>query len=288
MESKVSLMLVFACAAGPALTGCSPTATPGPDGAGAAGFGNADQVAAAFSGLGGRWVDLSHDYSDETIYWPTDSLGFQFEELAYGETDLGYFYSAYRFATAEHGGTHLDAPIHFSRGADAVDEIPLDRLLGPAVVVDVTDHVTPDYLVSVADFEAFETEHGRIPDGSILLIRTGWSERWPDREAYLGTPLEGAAAIPELHFPGIAPDAARWLAENRSIDALGIDTPSIDHGQSADFETHVVLYGAGIPGLENVTNVGELPETGSYVLALPMKIAGGSGAPVRIVAFVPE
>lgn len=245
-------------------------------------------LAAAFDGTSGRWVDLSHAYSDETIYWPTDSLGFEFEELANGETDLGYFYSAYRYGSAEHGGTHLDAPFHFAREGDAVDEIPLERFVGPAVVVDVTDRVSADYLVTAEDLQAFEASHGAIPDGSILMIRTGWSERWPDRTAYLGTSLEGQAAIPELHFPGIHPDAARWLAENRSIDALGIDTPSIDYGQSADFATHVVLYTANIPGFENVTNLGELPATGSFVVALPMKIAGGSGAPIRIVAFVPE
>ncbi len=244
--------------------------------------------ASMFDGTGGRWVDLTHAYSDQTIYWPTDSLGFQFEELAYGETDLWYFYSAYRFGSAEHGGTHLDAPFHFSRAGDSVEEIPLERLLGAAVVIDVTDRVTPDYLVAVEDLERFEDEHGEIQDGAIVLIRTGWSERWPDRTAYLGTALEGQAAIPELHFPGLHPDAASWLAENRSIDALGIDTPSIDYGQSTDFATHVVLYGANIPGLENVANLAELPETGAFVLALPMKIEGGSGAPVRIVAFVPE
>jgi kynurenine formamidase len=259
------------------LLGCAPPAQP-----------PAADLASVFDGSSGRWVDLSHAYSDETIYWPTDSLGFQFEELAFGETELGYFYSAYRYGSAEHGGTHLDAPIHFSRGGDAVDEIPLDRLIGEAVVIDVTDHVTPDYLVDVSDIEAFEATHGEIPDGAIVMIRTGWSERWPDRTAYLGTELEGQAAIPELHFPGLHPDAAAWLATNRSIGALGIDTPSIDFGQSSDFQTHVVLYGANIPGLENVMNIGELPPTGSFVLALPMKIAGGSGAPVRIVAFVPD
>ena len=245
-------------------------------------------LAAAFDGSAGRWVDLSHAYSDETIYWPTDSLGFEFEELARGETEGGYFYSAFRFGSAEHGGTHLDAPYHFAREGDAVDEIPLARFIGPAVVVDVSGQATPDYLVTAEDLMAFEAEHGRIPNGAILMIRTGWSDRWPDRTAYLGTALEGAAAIPELHFPGLHPDAARWLAAERSIDALGIDTPSIDYGQSTDFETHVVLYGANIPGFENVTNLGELPATGSFVIALPMKIAGGSGAPIRIVAFVPE
>jgi len=265
-----------------ASTACRPPAD-GPDVAAAL-----PTPAAVFDGSGGRWVDMSHAFSPETIYWPTDESGFQLEELAFGETDLGYFYSAYRFSTAEHGGTHLDAPLHFSRQGQAVADIPIDRLIGPAVVVDVSGRATPDYLVSVADLEGFEAVHGRIPAGAILLLRTGWGERWPDRAAYLGTATLGPAGIPELHFPGLGPEAARWIVANRAIGALGIDTPSIDYGQSADFETHVVIYGAGIPGFENVANLGELPPTGGFVVALPMKIAGGSGAPLRIAGFIPD
>jgi kynurenine formamidase len=205
-------------------------------------------VAAAFDGSGGRWVDLSYAYSDETIYWPTDTLGFELQELAYGDTDGGYFYSAYRFDTAEHGGTHLDAPIHFSREGQAADEIPIERLIGPAVVLDVSDRATPDYLVNVADLEAFEREHGPIPGDAILLIRTGWGDRWPNRGEYLGTQAVGPEAVPDLHFPGLHADAARWLVEDRSVAAVGIDTPSIDYGQSTDFASHIVLYGANIPG----------------------------------------
>jgi len=138
------------------------------------------------------------------------------------------------------------------------------------------------------DLEVFEVEYGRIPDGAILLIRTGWGDRWPDRKAYLGTETMGPEAVAELHFPGIHPDAARWILENRSIASLGIDTPSIDYGQSTGFETHVILYGGNVPGFENVANMGELPPTGAFVVALPMKIEGGSGAPLRMVAFVPS
>ena len=268
------------CLAGMALVACQ---QPSPDGGPDSGSG----LAAVFDGSGGRWLDLSYPYSDETVYWPTDTLGFQSEELAYGETDEGYFYSAYRIATAEHGGTHLDAPSHFAREGQAVAAIRVERLIGPAVVLDVSERATPDYQVSVADLEAFERDHGPIPSDAILLIRTGWGDRWPNREEYLGTAAVGPAAIPDLHFPGLHPDAARWLVENRSVATVGIDTPSIDYGQSADFAVHVVLYAAGIPGLENVANLGALPETGSFVVALPMKIEGGSGAPVRIVAFIP-
>lgn len=236
----------------------------------------------------GAWVDLSHSFDENTIYWPTDTLGFRLDELSYGLTDGGYFYSAYRFSTAEHGGTHLDAPIHFAETGSTTESIPLDRLIGPAVVVDVSDRAGPDYLVSVADLERFENEHGEIPAGSMLLIRTGWASRWNDRAAYLGTNRTGPAAVADLHFPGIDPVAARWLVENRTVAAVGIDTPSLDYGQSKGFESHVALFAADIPGFENLANLGELPATGTFVVALPMKIAGGSGGPLRVVAFVPE
>jgi kynurenine formamidase len=236
----------------------------------------------------GTIVDLSHAYGADTIYWPT-AEPFTLEVLSAGMTPGGYYYAANRFATAEHGGTHIDAPVHFAEGRQAVDEIPLDRLLGPAIVIDVNvaAEQDPDYLVSVGDIEAFESMHGRIPDGAILLIRTGFSSRWPDAAAYLGTAERGEAAVAKLHFPGVAPDAARWLVENRTIHALGIDTASIDSGQSTTFETHRILYDANIPGLENLTALDRLPQTGAHLIALPMKIAGGSGAPLRAIAIVP-
>ena len=242
---------------------------------------------AVFDGSGGRWIDLSYAFSEETIYWPTED-GFRLDELAYGETEAGYFYSSYKISTAEHGGTHLDAPIHFFRGGMSTAQIPLDRLIAPAVVVDVSARATPDYRIDVADLEVWEGVHGRIPDGAILLLRTGWGERWPNRLSYLGTERTGPEAVAELHFPGIHPDAARWLADQRNVAAVGIDTPSIDYGQSSGFEAHVIIYGANIPGFENVANLDELPEAGAFVVALPMKVAGGSGGPLRIVAFVPS
>ena len=241
---------------------------------------------AVFDGSGGRWIDLSYAYSEETLYWPTED-GFQLEELAYGETESGYFYSSYKISTAEHGGTHLDAPIHFSRGGMSAEQIPLDRLIAPAVVVDVAARATPDYLIDVGDLEEWERTHGRIPDGAILLLRTGWGERWPDRLGYLGTERTGPEAVAELHFPGIHPEAARWITDQRNVAAVGIDTPSIDYGQSTGFEAHVIIYGSNIPGFENVANLQEIPEVGAFVVALPMKVAGGSGGPLRVVAFVP-
>ena len=242
-----------------------------------------------FDGTAGEWIDLGHAFGPSTIYWPTDTAGFQLTELAYGMTEGGYFYASYAFASAEHGGTHLDAPIHFAEGRRAAHEIPLSNLITMASVVDVSASADadPDYLLSADDLTAWEAEHGPIADGTALLIRTGWSSRWSDRTAYLGTDLTGPEAVPELHFPGIGTDAAQWLVDNRNIAAIGIDTPSIDYGQSSDYRSHVILYRENIVGFENLTNLDRLPPTGAGIVALPMKIEGGSGGPLRIVGWVP-
>lgn len=241
---------------------------------------------AVFDGTAGNWIDLTYPFSEETIYWPT-GMPFSHEEVAYGPSEAGHFYSSYNYTANEHGGTHFDAPIHFAEGRPTADQVSVNSLVGPAVVVDVTDHVHPDYQVQVSDLEAWEEAHGPIPDGAQVLFRTGWGSRWPDKALFLGTDMTGPEAVPHLHFPGISPDAARWLVNERSIEAVGIDTPSIDYGQSTRFETHVILYEAGLIGYENIANLDQLPETGAYVVALPMKIEGGSGGPLRIVGFVP-
>ncbi|MCY3612609.1 MAG: cyclase family protein [Gemmatimonadetes bacterium] len=262
-------------------TGCVPETPAGDSGS--------PDHAGLFDGTAGEWIDLSHSFGPSTIYWPTDTLGFQLNELAYGHTEAGYFYASYSFASAEHGGTHADAPIHFAEGRMAAHEIPLSRLITTASVVDVSAgaDADPDYLLSVDDLTAWEAEHGPIADGTALLIRTGWSSRWNDRTAYLGTDLTGPEAVPELHFPGIGPEAAQWLVDNRNIGAIGLDTPSIDYGQSTDFQSHVILYAENIVGFENLTNLDRLPPTGAGIVALPMKIEGGSGGPLRIVGWVP-
>ena len=235
------------------------------------------------------WIDLTHPLNDAAIFWPT-AEPFRMETVSEGVTEGGWYYSAYNFTAAEHGGTHLDAPVHFAEGKNTTDEIPLARLIGPAVVVDAASQssVNRDYLVSVADFEAFEAAHGPIPSGAIVLVRTGWGLRWPDPASYLGTTMRGPEAVPLLHFPGLAPEAAQWLVENRTIAAVGIDTPSIDRGQSTTFESHRILYAQDIPGFENVANLETMPEAGGYVIALPMKIEGGSGGPLRIVGVIPS
>jgi kynurenine formamidase len=236
----------------------------------------------------GSWVDLSHDFSTETIYWPT-AKPFSLEVVSAQQTPAGYYYAANNFSTAEHGGTHLDAPVHFAEGKHTADQIPLEHLVGPAVVIDVVARAdaSADYRLGVPALEEWERSHMRIPDSAIVLIRTGWSSRWPDRARYLGTTRTGPAAVAELHFPGIDSSAARWLAGERRVKAVGIDTPSIDYGQSTTYDTHRLLFAQDIPAFENVANLETLPATGAFVVALPMKIKGGSGGPLRIVALIP-
>ncbi len=237
----------------------------------------------------GTWLDLTHAFDASTIYWPTEK-GFQFEPGTNGPNPKGYYYAANRFATAEHGGTHLDAPRHFAEGMHTADQIEPSRLVGEAVVIDVRRacDANPVYEVSPDDFVAWEEAHGRQLVDVIVLLRTGWSRRWGDRTAYLGTDVKGAEAVPLLRFPGLSPDAAKWLVEHRRVKAVGIDTASIDHGPSTLFGSHVNLCKANVPIFENLDGLEQLPEEGSFVAALPMKIAGGSGGPLRVLARLPE
>jgi kynurenine formamidase len=237
----------------------------------------------------GQWIDLSHDFSDETIYWVT-AEPFRRSTVAEGRTEGGYYYSAYNFSGAEHGGTHLDAPVHFAEGKKTADQIGLDQLIGVGVVIDVTAKAAADrdYEITADDIRAWESANGKLPEWSIILFRTGFGARWPDKRSYLGTDQKGPDAVKDLHFPGLHPDAAKWLVENRKFKAVGIDTASIDRGQSTTFASHVALMTNDIPAFENVANLDKLPAKGFHIVALPMKIKGGSGGPLRIAAFVPE
>jgi kynurenine formamidase len=235
----------------------------------------------------GRIVDLTWAFGEETIYWPTEE-GFAHEREFAGRTDAGYYYSAYRFRSAEHGGTHVDAPVHFNEQGRSLDEIPVEDLVGPGIVVDVSAACARDrdHRVSVAELEAWEDRFGRMPDRAIVLLRTGFGRFWPDRTRYMGTDQRGGEGVDALRFPGLHAEAARWLVEMRSVRAVGLDTPSIDHGPSKDFASHRVLAGAQVPIFENVANLERLPARGFQVIALPMKIRAGSGGPLRIVAFL--
>jgi kynurenine formamidase len=233
----------------------------------------------------GRWIDLTYPLGADSVFWPT-AAPFELTTDAEGMTEAGYYYSAYSFSTAEHGGTHIDAPVHFAEGRQSVDQIPLSRLIGDAVVIDVSARALGDrdYQVGVSDVTAWESEHGRLADGSIVLLRTGYGRFWPDPLKYLGTAERGEAGVAALHFPGLHPNAARWLVNERRIKAIGIDTASIDYGQSQTFGSHVTLMSANIPAFENVAHLDRLPATGAFVVALPVKIEGGSGGPLRIIA----
>lgn len=235
-----------------------------------------------------RVIDLTHPFDQHTIYWPTSPSSFQLSRLHYGRTEAGYFYAANSFCTPEHGGTHLDAPIHFAEGRQTVDQVPVRQLIGPGVVIDVSRQAStnPDYRLSMEDIRRWEATHGVIPGDAIVLLRTGWGKRWTDRKGYLGDDTPGDAS--RLHFPSYGKDAAEFLVKERKVAALGVDTASIDYGPSKDFIVHRVANEANVPGLENIANLEELPELGAWIIALPMKIAGGSGGPLRIVALIPQ
>ena len=232
-----------------------------------------------------RVVDLTHPFDDKTLYWPTSPTTFKRDSLSFGMTPAGFFYSAGAFASPEHGGTHLDAPIHFHKDGVAADAIPVERLMGPAAVIDISGRAAreADTLLTPDDVQGYEKKNGAIAPGTIVLVRTGWSARWPDKKSYLGDDRPGDAS--RLHFPGVSQAAAALLVE-RKIAAVGIDTASSDHGPSKDVIAHQTLAAAQIPIFENVAALDALPARGAFVIALPMKIAGGSGGPLRIVAWL--
>ncbi len=230
-------------------------------------------------------LDLTHSFGEETIYWPTNKP-FHWEKTDWGTTAAGYWYASANFSASEHGGTHMDAPIHFGRGRSTLDQIPVERLIGPAVVIDVRPQcqTNPDYELTVDDLQGWESRHGRIEDGALVLMLTGWGQRWPDRTSYLGS----AADDPHgLRFPGFSRAAAEFLVAKRAVRGVGIDTASIDPGRSRDFPAHQILNGADVYALENVASLDRLPPRGATVFALPIKIKGGTGGPVRIVAVIP-
>lgn len=232
-----------------------------------------------------KLVDLSYPYDAKTIYWP-NAKGFVHRKDAWQRTPLGYWYAAGGFATDEHGGTHIDSPIHFAEGKLTLEAIPVRKLAGPAFVIDISAAASRnrDYTATPADVAAFEKRYGRIPAGAIVVFRTGWGKFWPDKEKYLGSAVPGDVA--NLRFPGISEAAASVLVR-RGIVGVGIDTASTDPGTSRRFETHQVLSEANIYGLENIANADKLPPTGATLIVAPMKITNGTGGPARILALLP-
>lgn len=233
-----------------------------------------------------RVVDLSYAFGPDTIYWPTGE-SFELKRTAYERTPQGYWYASNEMCLPEHGGTHMDAPIHFAEGKRTCEQVPLSSCIGPAVVVDVQAAAATDrdYRLRVEDLLAWEERHGRIPNGAIVILHSGWGRYWGDRLRYLGT--DQPNDITHLHFPGFSQEAARFLVAERDIAAVGVDTASMDHGPSQDFIVHQIINGADKPGFENLANVDRLPAHGATLIALPMKITGGSGGPARVIAILP-
>ncbi len=233
-------------------------------------------------------IDLTHAYGRDTIYWPSSPTSFELKKLAYGETPGGWFYASYSFCTPEHGGTHMDAPEHFFKGAQTVDRVPVEEMIAPVAVIDVSEKAAadPDYRLTVADIEAYEAAHGKIEPGMIVLMNNGWSARWPDRKAYLGDDRPGRTD--SLHFPSFGAAAAVFLIKERDVAMIGVDTASIDYGPSKDFIVHRIAGEYNVPGLENLKDLDRVPPRGATLIALPIKIERGSGGPVRVVALVPK
>ncbi len=233
---------------------------------------------------GKKILDLTYAFSEKTIFWPT-SKGFQHEKVAWGKSEAGFWYTSANYSASEHGGTHLDAPIHFAEKAWTSDQIPANRFVGAVSIIDVSSSCSknPDYQVAAQDIEVWEKKNGRLTEGAIVFIRTGWGKFWPDRKKYLGDDKPGDAS--NLHFPGFSKAAAEVLVA-RKVKGVGIDTASLDPGNSKDFLAHQILNAANIYGLENVANMDQLPEKGASIVALPMKIENGTGGPVRIIAIM--
>jgi kynurenine formamidase len=227
-----------------------------------------------------RVIDLSYAINHKLVPWPGDEKVFEARDNATMAKN-GYFTRS--FWMLEHYGTHLDAPAHFAAGAATVDQIPVKKLFGPAVVLDARGEAAkdPDYRLPAARVAEWESAHGRIPQGAIVLLRTGWSARWPDAQKYRNQDKNG-----KMHFPGFSDEAAKVLIE-RGASGLGCDTLSVDYGASEDFSVHHLALGAGLYHLENLADLSEVPEAGAFLVVAPIKLEGGSGGPVRVFALLP-
>ena len=228
-------------------------------------------------------VDLTHALEKGSPYWPEDTPGTTFHtSIAATFRKDGFF--ARNLSMPEHFGTHMDAPAHFDPKGETVDRIAVEKFLAAGVVIDVSSaaRANADYRVTAQDVENWIKSHGAIPSGAVVFFRTGWAARWPSQKRYMNADAKGV-----LHFPGLSVEAARYLLEHAHPVGIGIDTSSIDYGPSKDFPVHHLTMPAGLYHLEDVANLDQLPATGSSVIALPLKLGGGSGSPARVLAFVP-
>lgn len=226
-------------------------------------------------------VDLTHTINAQNPPYELSSKPpYQTKTVATVEKDK---YFARTISLPEHYGTHLDAPAHFFNGLWTVDQIPPERLVASLVVMDVSANAAknPDYLISVEDIAKWEQAHGQIPLNSVVMTRTGWDTRWNSIKDYRNADAKGV-----MHFPGYSQEAAKFLVEGRDALALGIDTLSIDYGPSKDYPVHQYDLAHSVYQLENVANLDHAPVTGGIIVVSPMKLEGGSGSPVRLLALV--
>ncbi|KAG8178726.1 hypothetical protein JTE90_025454 [Oedothorax gibbosus] len=231
-------------------------------------------------------VDLTYPFDENAAKYPIFK-SFEFQVTVNESFPNGVWIQSEEYSSTTHAGTHMDAPAHFVPAGTTIDQIKLDRFIGPAAVIDIAQRaaVDPDTEVTVGDLLAWEELAGRTLDGTIIFMRSGWGAKYRNATAYYGTPDND---VSKLRFPGFSPEAARWLVENRNIRGTGVDTLSLDRGISEDFWAHRMLLGNEIFILENVANLEKMPLYGATVYVMPMKIAGASGAPTRVVATYPD
>ncbi|XP_055344092.1 isatin hydrolase-like [Paramacrobiotus metropolitanus] len=244
--------------------------------------------AANFSFATNRLLDMSHSLSAETIFWQGGGYNFTLTHQDY-VTEANLTFRSGHFIAGEHGGTHLDSPYHLNFSADGMADLTLHQLTGPAVRIDIVDKVKAnlDYQLSVDDIQAFENKYGRIPEGAFVFMYSEWGQRWPDYRKVYNT--ETLADGRTYHYPGFHPEATEFLVQQRNIRGIGVDSPSTDNARSTEtMGAHLALAKENRLGIEHVANVDKLPPVGAFVILAPMKSKAGTGAPVRVIAVLPE
>jgi kynurenine formamidase len=229
-------------------------------------------------------VDLTYNLDQTDPYWPEGRTQTPFKAKVAGTYARNGLF-ARDLEIPEHFGTHIDAPVHFDPHGWKVAEIPLVRLIAPAIVIDVTQEAATqaEYRVTVEDIQKWEKAHGSAPPAGIVLFRTGWGKRWPSQSEFMKQDPEG-----HPHFPYLTVEAGRYVMKQMKPVGIGIDSPGIDRGDDHTYPLHHLTLDAGTYLLENVANLTTLPDTGAVVIVAPMKLTGGSGSPVRILGLIPK
>ncbi|XP_055354209.1 isatin hydrolase-like [Paramacrobiotus metropolitanus] len=242
-----------------------------------------------------RILDLSYTYDKNTVYWPHGKGydTFNLTMIAYNEADPDkIFYRAGYYSTGEHGGTHIDTPAHLLRNGTDAENLEIQQLIGPAVVISIAEHIQAghlDYALSPSDVSQWESQHGRIPDGAFVFLFADWGQRWPDRQRVFN--VDDLSDYSHMRFPGFHPDAIQWLITQRDIRGVASDGPSVESSVDIASErmgTHILLAKHNRIGVENVANLHKVPATGATVILMPMKISNATGAPLRLFAVLPE